>query len=691
MKHYKSVDLIGNTIYHRYWDGERSKIETITEFPIELYVKGKRSDSTSIYGDNLDKKEFSSISSARSFIKEHGDLIKIFGQTDLKYQFIAHRYPGELEFRLSNFKICNLDIETKYDTTGFPTAKEAKHEITAITCKMLGIPGFITFGVKGYKKKDEVDTYFESATEYEMLIKFINWWSKEGVDIITGWNVVGFDIPYLVNRLISVCTATVANKLSPFYQYTQKIFTESKINREHNTYSILGVKVLDYIELYKKFTKEKQESYRLDNIAEVELGENKLDYSEYKDLMDMFIRNYQKYIEYNIHDVRIVELLDNKMQYLFLAITMALIAKVNPDEIFGPVKLWDNAIYNDLLESNVQIPPAPEQGDDDGIVGAYVIKINPGAYRWVVSFDLTSLYPSILMALNMSPETLVKEASDRSILAELIANTFDTSYAIDEDVAIAANGAQFSRATIGVLARVTAKMFDNRVRFKNKMLAVEREIETLKENLDLNYLLIKEKENQRAHYDAMQMAFKIALNSLYGATGCPYFRYFNTNIAEGITLTGQFVSRRIGIRVNEFLNEKFGTVGMDYLVAGDTDSVDGASIINSSIGNLSISDLWDKTSGNIIERGIHNYVKPLNNISALALDAEHNIVMKPVNYIMKHKVSKRQFKLSLRLKSGETREVICTEDHSLLVERDGKLIEVSPKNLLPTDVFIVNS
>lgn len=574
--HYTFVDSIGNRVFHRYWNGKEPKIETLDSFPIELFIRGRQKDSTSIHGETLSKIEFSKIRDACDFIKEHSDVAEIYGQTSFAHQFIANRYPGEISFSINNFCIVGIDIETKFDETGFPHPAKAAQEIASISCKVFGRPGFISFGTKEFKTLAPEDEYIRSGSESEMLVKFIGWWNRLKPDIVTGWNIVGFDIPYLVNRLIKVLGQDQAIKLSPFHPYTKNVFSEHAIQGDQTSFRILGITVFDYLELYRKFSRGAQESYKLDFIANVELGEAKIDWgNEYKNLMDLYERNHQLYIEYNIHDVRLVESLDNKLKFLFLGITLGFIGKVRLHEIFSQVKFWDNIVYNELLAQNIQIPPQPDSVDAKGIEGAFVKDPNPGLYRWIASLDLTSLYPSIIMGMNMSPETIRVNGLNERILERLIDMTYPTEDVHANNNTLAANGSQYTREFVGIMPAITKKMFASRKAFKNRMLSVEREIEALKLKGELSSEdkdLLHRKKDEQAQYDAMQNAFKIALNSLYGAQGNQHFRYFDPNIAEGITMTGQCIIRYISNQMNDYMNQKLKTDGVDYVVANDTDS-----------------------------------------------------------------------------------------------------------------------
>lgn len=566
-KHYTFVDIVGSRIFHRYWDNG-PKQEVTDSFPIQLFIKGKRQDSVGLFGETLSRIDFTDISDAREFVSEHSDVTPIFGQTSFAHQFISNTYPGDVMFDMSHFKIVVFDIETDM---GLDMVRADKM-ITSITVKILGKDGFTTFGMKEFKPADG-DTYYRENNEEQLLARFLTWWMTEKPDIVTGWNVIGYDIPYLINRMKQVLGEKVTCKLSPFHQHTTKVFTEYKIQGDQTSYRILGVTVFDYLELYKKFARGAQESYRLDWIAFIELGEQKIDYSgEYKSLADLYERNHQLYCEYNVHDVRLVENLDKKLKYIFNSLTLAFVGKVRLHEIFGQVKFWDCVIYNHLLKKNIQIPPESGRADSDGISGAFVKEPKPGLYHWVVSFDLTSLYPSIMMLANMSPETLVDCASDENILEDMICMKHDLSYAIEKNVAVAANGSSYTREKHGMLPEIITGMFGMRKSYKNKMLACKKEAEKMKAD-HVSDDVIHEKYYEAERYDALQNAFKIALNSCYGATANANFRYFNTSIAEGITMTGQCIIRYIGNSINRFMNSKLGTENEDYVIASDTDSV----------------------------------------------------------------------------------------------------------------------
>lgn len=575
---YKSVDVIGNRLFHRYYKDGETRLDIIKDFPLKLFIKSTTEafDSKSIYGDKLSRIDFSSLSDAKEFLNAHKGYVDIFGQTNFAYQFINITYPDPLEFNISEFTVVSLDIETKFERgEGFPYPKDAKYEISSITVKVRNDDMFISFGTKDYEPIEN-SIYHKASSESEMLIQFMSWWMKTSPDIVTGWNVNGspnaFDMPYIVNRISKVLGESWVNRLSPYYKHSKNCVT---YDEEKGAVNILGVTIYDYMELYKRLLFDRKlESYRLDFVAEYELNINKIDYSdEYSDLMDLYDRNHQLYIEYNIHDVRLVDELDKKLNLIYLAITLGYLGKIKLSEMLGKIRFWENVIYTKLGQENIQIPPSTSVDDDfdTSFEGAYVKEPIPGLYNWVTSFDLTSLYPSIIMALGISPETFDESYKPPQFpVDDIISMSYDTSDLKQLKCSMAANGYRFHHNPDAIMPRVTSSMFADRKAYKNKMIDAEKAIEQLKKNGETDG--ITKLEADALKYDILQMAYKISLNSLYGVLGNSHFRYYNREIAEGITLTGQAIIRYISNHLNDFINKISNTSNYDYIITNDTDS-----------------------------------------------------------------------------------------------------------------------
>jgi DNA polymerase elongation subunit (family B) len=334
--------------------------------------------------------------------------------------------------------------------------------------------------------------------------------------------------------------------------------------RTNIAYEITGVAILDYLDLYKKFTYTNQESYRLDHIAMVELGDKKLDHSEFENFKDFYTSDWQRFVEYNIHDVNLVDSLEDKMKLIELAVTMAYDAKVNLEDVYSQVRMWDTLIYNDLKGRNIVVPPRITTKKDDKYAGAYVKEPIPGSYDWVVSFDLNSLYPHLIMQYNISPETL-KDDRHPTVTVEGILNEEVT---FNGDGCVCANGAQYRKDIHGFLPEMMQRIYDERTIYKKRMLAAKQSLENTTSPTESKAL-----QKDVSKFNNIQMARKIQLNSAYGAIGNQYFRYYNLANAEAITLSGQVSIRWIENRMNAYLNKILKTDDVDYVIAADTDSI----------------------------------------------------------------------------------------------------------------------
>ena len=332
--------------------------------------------------------------------------------------------------------------------------------------------------------------------------------------------------------------------------------------RKNTTFDIGGGTQLDYLDLYKKFTYKAQESYRLDYIASVELGQKKLDHSEFDTFKDFYTKGWQKFIEYNIIDVELVDRLEDKMKLIELALTMAYDAKVNYNDVFYQVRMWDTIIYNYLKKRNIVIPPKNRSQKNEKYAGAYVKEPIPGKYDWVVSFDLNSLYPHLIMQYNISPETILEERHPTATVDKILGE--EINFELHKDNAVCANGAMYRKDVRGFLPELMDKMYGDRVVFKKKMIEAKKDYEKTP---------TKALEKEIARCNNIQMAKKISLNSAYGAIGNQYFRYYKLENAEAITLSGQVSIRWIENRMNSYLNKILKTEDVDYVIASDTDSI----------------------------------------------------------------------------------------------------------------------
>jgi len=564
MRFYTNVQMVGdNFLVRGYEDGKH--FATREKFYPTLFVDSKRKTKyKTLDGSPVEPIEPGTVRDCREFIKKYNDVenFNVYGNERFIYQYISSKYPEtELKFDIEQIKLTTIDIEVKSEL-GFPDVESCAEEILLITLQDYTTKQIRTWGLGAFNNKQENVIYKSFKTEYELLTDFINWWMIEDntPEVITGWNSKLYDIPYLCRRIDRILGEKLKKRMSPWGLVTEE---ETFIaGRKHISYDIGGVSQLDYLDLYKKFTYKAQESYRLDYIASVELGQKKLDHSEFDTFKDFYTKGWQKFVEYNIIDVELVDRLEDKMKLIELALTMAYDAKVNYEDVFYQVRMWDTIIYNYLKRRNIVIPPKNRSNKNDKYAGAYVKEPIPGKYDWVVSFDLNSLYPHLIMQYNISPETLL-DTRHPSVTVDKILEE-DITFEMYKDNAVCANGAMYRKDVRGFLPELMEKMYNERVIFKKRMITAKKKYEkTPTKNL----------EKEIARCNNIQMAKKISLNSAYGAIGNQYFRYYKLANAEAITLSGQVSIRWIENRMNKYLNKILKTENEDYVIASDTDSI----------------------------------------------------------------------------------------------------------------------
>ena len=562
MRFYTNVQNLGNSFLFRgYEDGKRVSFKE--EYQPTLYVKSKKETKwKTLEGDNVEPIKPGNARECRDFFKKYEgvDGFHIYGQDRFLYQYIADKYPeDEIKFDITKIHLVTIDIEVQAEQ-GFPDPESCSEEMLTITIQDYTTKEIITWGRNPYVPTQDNVTYHHHPEEVSMLEAFLFWWQNNTPDVVTGWNCRLYDIPYICGRINRVMGEKKMRSLSPWNFVNHEEIQIS--GRKFNVFDILGVSTLDYLELYKKFTYKAQESYRLDYIAEVELGQKKLDHSEFETFRDFYRGNWKKFVDYNIVDVELVDRLEDKMKLIELALTMAYTAKVNYNDVMFQVRTWDVIIYNYLRKRNIVVPQRNRSDKSDKYAGAYVKEPVPGVYDWVVSFDLNSLYPHLMMQYNISPETLIDEKHP-SVTVDKILNK-DLTFEMYKDYAVCANGAMYRKDVKGFLPELMEKMYAERVIFKKRMLAAKQQYEKTP---------TKALEKEIARCNNIQMAKKIALNSAYGAIGNQYFRYYKLANAEAITLSGQTSIRWIENRVNEYLNTLLKTKDVDYVIASDTDSI----------------------------------------------------------------------------------------------------------------------
>lgn len=567
---YTNVKTYGNSILFRGYDENGKQIKTKIPFKPYVYVPDVNGHETTLFGVKVRKKKFDSIKDARKFIDMYRDAdnAQIHGETNFVNLFMHEAYGNKIDYNSSLIRVGDFDIEV-HSPLEFPRPEEAKHPVTAITYRNSTTnvyhvwttvkydPSKCTTLREGFRIK-----HYPCVTEEELLTSFLDYWSENYPDVITGWNITQFDVVYIVNRLRNLFGDSAVNRLSPWGVVRKSSATMNKMRYE--IYDIYGIPQLDYIEVFKKFgyVYGSQESYALDHIANVVLGVGKLSYEEYGSLTNLYNENPQKYIDYNIRDVDLVEQIEETTNLLKIALAMAYRALVNYDDTLGSTKLWESMLYHAMSERGIVVPHTTLAEDAD-YEGAYVKEPVPGKYGWNFSMDINSLYPMTIVQYNMSPETLVQDST--WTFPNGVENYLN-GYPIPVDCpyTVSANGSTYRKDKQGILPIVIEGLYAERK-------SIQRELHVLNETIEKSYS--RDVEIQRNNLDNEQMVIKILLNSLYGCSGTRYFKYYNISIAEGITKSGQLANRTIEKKVNLAMNTICSSKDVDYSLYMDTDSL----------------------------------------------------------------------------------------------------------------------
>ena len=581
------------------------------DFRPTLFVKSdKPSQYKSIYGESVHPIQFETNKEATAFFDRYKDVenYPIFGQNYYAYQYITEKFPGVVEWDAKHIAIYSIDIETTSEG-GFPNVDSPSEKVLVITLQNNNTKKITTFGLGGFTPTDNTShldiDYIQYDTEQELLEGFLTWWEENCPDIITGWNSNLFDMPYLITRVQRVLGENEHKRFSPF-KLINKRPIRFAAGREMTAFEITGVAQLDYLDLYKKFTYVTRESYKLDFIAETELGKNKLE-SGFETFKEFYEGDWNRFVEYNIIDTVIVDELEDKMKLIELAITMAYDAKCNYNDVFSAVRTWDSLLYNHLWEKNIVIHQGGGRKERQ-IEGAFVQEPEPGGYDWVCSFDATSLYPSILMQHNMSPETIVPGFKyDVTVDDQL--DRYQLDKLKEKNYTMAGNGSCYTRDKKGLFPEIVQKFFDDRLRYKKLMQKAQKDFQ---ETGALHH------KNEVSKYNNFQMARKIQLNSLYGALANQYFRFYDDRIAEGITMSGQLIIRDTAKALDAYMNKVCGTEDETYSFYSDTDScyVTCKNMVENFFpdkDNDKVTELLDKIGTDKIEPAIDNAMVKLAN------------------------------------------------------------------------------
>lgn len=564
-----------NTVTLFTWDDDGNRIRFETTVEPYLYVEG-HGNYESIFGTKLIKKKFNNQYSRYKFLKDSG-IKRVFENLPLPQQFLVDTYwkvNEELEFNKHPIKTMFIDIET-YSPDTFPDIINANHLVNVITIYDSLSDKFITWGLKDYNNTQDDVTYVKCADEKDLFKAFIQHLELDYPDILSGWNSEFFDIPYIVNRCRRILGDEWVDRLSP----TGNVYSRTirgQFGQEQVKWYIEGVSLIDYLDVYKKFTQGLRESYKLDAIGEAELGQNKVEFGN-MNLATLSDDDWQTFVDYNIQDVRLLKHLEVKLKYIELIRMLAYTGLTTFEMAMGALSVINGATAIRGRRRNQIIHTFIRNEDTGKNPGAYVGEPLNGFQENIVSFDANSLYPNVMISLNISPETKVgkiEEKTDKDVtIRHVNGKTFTLpmsnfiKFVHDEEIAISRANVLFTQKRKGVMPEILDEYYSKRVEIKKELTALKHVYSKNKNKAT------KVKIDQ---LDSKQLCIKIFINSIYGYFGNKHAPFGDDDIAASITLTGQSVIKKSNDLLKNYITERVNITDEAVLngcvIYNDTDS-----------------------------------------------------------------------------------------------------------------------
>jgi DNA polymerase elongation subunit (family B) len=563
------------TVYLRTWSDEGVRIDTEVPFSPYLFTeKRDGTDGTSIFKTPLKKHYFKNSFERNQFVNDASNP-RIFGNLPIEQQFLIDRYNNicdKEEFSKFPLKVFFIDIET-YSPNEFPVPEKAKDPVTLITILDTVTGKIHTWGLKNdYTPKLKNVTYYKCNSEEELFEKFVNFWKADPPDILTGWNTEQFDIPYIIHRARKLLSEDFIKQLSPVRELNYRS-NFSKFGRDVGRWYITGVSCLDYMEIYKTYSKGDRESFSLNYIAEYELGEGKLAINA-TNLSSLADQDWENFVDYNIQDVDLLRKMEEKLNYLKIIRLLSYKGLTNFERALGKVSIVTGAMALQAQKQGFIIPTFKNEGERDSLEGGYVRDPERGLKKGIVSFDVNSLYPNTIITLNISAETKLGKIvtgdpeTDKEIQIKLVDGSIFTiatsklkQFLIDENVSLSKAGVLYSQKFKGVCPNLINSIYEERVYARGRMNDLKK---TKKSDTDTISSI--------QYFDTLQYTLKILLNSIYGTFANKHSSFMDIDNASSITLTGQAVAKAGGSIVNAYAKEKFG-VDESLILSGDTDSL----------------------------------------------------------------------------------------------------------------------
>jgi DNA polymerase elongation subunit (family B) len=584
MKQYLNVSLIKfDQMYVRGYDTDTGEYysEEIkykpTSYKLITDPNAPPSPFKTIHGEPLKEFKHESIAAYREKRMDN-----TYGMENHLCAFMTENFTTD--FDPTKTRIFWLDIENEMTSDdgvrgGFPDPNDAACPITAITIYDTITSKYHLFACRDWNNKEyeHLDIEFNWCEDEKTLLKtFWEFWTKNYPHIVTGWNISGYDIPFLYNRMKKVFNEKVAKKLAP----RGLVHTRTYINgyqEEQTEYYLRGLSIVDYLQTYKKFTFGKLPNYKLDTVAEFELGKGKVDFREfgYSDLDDLYERNPQMYLDYNIRDVEALIEIEAKNHFMDIVMATAHYSLVNYDEVSSVIKCWDSLIHRYLKEQNIITSPKERNTKKESFKGAHVKEPRPGSYKWVSTFDLKALYPNIMRTGNIGIETIIEKEDLPDELKMCYGKDFRNAIVNGEvdflipllkkyDLSMMPNGMFYHNKSVSIYSDLAENILAERDIDKKKMIEAQKEFELTGSD---------EAKDKIARYKNSQLVKKVLANSLYGVAGNAYNRYYDIRIAQSITYMGQVIIRWVEKNTNELLNKLMKTEDFPYCIYMDTDSI----------------------------------------------------------------------------------------------------------------------
>jgi DNA polymerase elongation subunit (family B) len=563
------------------WDKDGNRIAPELSYNPYVYLETKQDTGIkSLFKTNLKKKIFKTQKDRSIFVRSSG-IERLFENISTDQQFLIdqfHTKNEEPEFNANPLKVFFLDIET-YSPDHFPVPDKAMDPINVITIYDSIRDHFISWGTKKLDKNIKNCTYAYCTSEASLLDCFLSYIEQDYPDILTGWNSEFFDIPYIINRVSKILGEDDAKRLSPInnvYSTTR----QGQFGRLQTRWYIKGVSCIDYMDVYKKFSIGLRESYKLDAIAEHELGDKKVDYGN-TNLSSLADDDWQTFVEYNVQDVNLLVKMEDKLRYLELLRMLAYTGLTTFESAMGTLSVITGACVIKARQSDLIIPTFTKDGSGERYEGAYVGEPQRGFQENIISFDANSLYPNTMITLNLSPETKVGKIIDTSDSIVTIKHVNGQVYELPskkflefvqkEDLSISKAKVLFTQKYKGIVPEIVDKLYQSRVEVKKDLTKYRKQLSKLKVTDD-EYPGIKRLADQA---DIKQFTIKILINTFYGYFGNKHAPMGDSDIARSITLTGQAVIKQSNKILKDYIFKRANIEDnstIEPIIYNDTDS-----------------------------------------------------------------------------------------------------------------------